>query len=131
MTLVPQLYSPPPAMQQLDSDSSPVFLRRSSLTSSLHDDEDDGFMEVPDDSVEVCGPCPVVSRLIGSFLTTCPPPSPPAGRRLDADGDGEPAHSSAGGRRLSRGLCELRSSCPFALNVRTVQNDRRVSPPSP
>lgn len=41
-------------MQQLDfHDSSPVFLRRSSTASSLNDDEDDGFLEVLDDNMEV------------------------------------------------------------------------------
>lgn len=46
------MFSPPP-VQQLDfCDSSPMFLRRSSLTSSLNDDEDDGFLEVLDDNME-------------------------------------------------------------------------------
>uniref|UniRef100_A0A146ZY34 M-phase inducer phosphatase n=1 Tax=Fundulus heteroclitus TaxID=8078 RepID=A0A146ZY34_FUNHE len=42
------MLSSPPPVQQLDYDSSPVFLRRSSLTSSLNDDEDDGFLDVLD-----------------------------------------------------------------------------------
>lgn len=48
-----QVSSPPP-VQELDFyDSSPMFLRRSSLTSSLNDDDDDGFLEVLDDNMEV------------------------------------------------------------------------------
>uniref|UniRef100_A0A3B3XD76 M-phase inducer phosphatase n=1 Tax=Poecilia mexicana TaxID=48701 RepID=A0A3B3XD76_9TELE len=43
--------SSPPPIQQLEYDSSPVFLRRSSLTSSLNDDEDDGFLDVLDDNM--------------------------------------------------------------------------------
>lgn len=50
-----KLSSPPP-VQQLDfHDSSPMFLRSSSLTSS-NDDEDDGFLDVLDDNMEV-SPC--------------------------------------------------------------------------
>ncbi|XP_068194828.1 M-phase inducer phosphatase 2 [Antennarius striatus] len=46
------MFSPPP-VQQLDSqDSSPLYLRRSSLTSCLNDDEDDGFLDVLDDDME-------------------------------------------------------------------------------
>uniref|UniRef100_UPI003AB09D82 M-phase inducer phosphatase 2 n=1 Tax=Centroberyx gerrardi TaxID=166262 RepID=UPI003AB09D82 len=48
----PALMLSPPPMQRLEfSDSSPMFLRRSSLTCSL-DDEDDGFLDVLDDNVE-------------------------------------------------------------------------------
>lgn len=44
------MLSSPSPMQQLDS---PMFLRRSSLTSSLNnDDEDDGFLDVLDDNME-------------------------------------------------------------------------------
>ncbi|KAM6969477.1 M-phase inducer phosphatase 2 [Tautogolabrus adspersus] len=47
------MFSSPPPIQQLDfQDSSPMFLRRSSLTSSLNDDDDDGFLEVMDDNME-------------------------------------------------------------------------------
>ncbi|XP_073340579.1 M-phase inducer phosphatase 2 [Pagrus major] len=47
------MFSSPPPVQQLDfCDSSPMILRRSSLTSSLNDDEDDGFLEVLDDNME-------------------------------------------------------------------------------
>ncbi|CAG5866851.1 unnamed protein product [Menidia menidia] len=47
------MLSSPPTVQQLDHfDSSPMFLRRSSLTSSLDDDDDDGFLEVMDDNIE-------------------------------------------------------------------------------
>ncbi|XP_069567824.1 M-phase inducer phosphatase 2 [Brachyistius frenatus] len=47
------MISSPSAIQQLDFyDSSPEFLRRSSVTSSLHDKEDDGFLEVLDDNME-------------------------------------------------------------------------------
>lgn len=57
-------------MQQLDFyDSSPVFLRRSSNASSLNDDEDDGFLEVLDDNMEVWPAhldCPVVWCLTGT-----------------------------------------------------------------
>lgn len=53
MNCVPQLSSPP-FTQQFDLyDSSPLFLRRSSNTSCLNDDEDDGFLEVLDDHMEV------------------------------------------------------------------------------
>lgn len=49
-----QFSSPPVQQQQLDFyDSSPMFLRRSSLTSSLNEDEDDGFMDILDDNMEV------------------------------------------------------------------------------
>lgn len=46
------MLSSPPPVQQLGYDSSPIFLRRSSLTSSLNDDEDDGFLDVLDDNME-------------------------------------------------------------------------------
>ncbi|KAM4541667.1 M-phase inducer phosphatase 2 [Odontesthes bonariensis] len=47
------MLSSPPPVQQLDLyDSSPMFLRRSSLTSSLNDDDDDGFLDVLDDNME-------------------------------------------------------------------------------
>ncbi|KAG8013065.1 M-phase inducer phosphatase 1 [Nibea albiflora] len=46
------LSSPPPIQQLHFHDSSPMFLRRSSLTSSLNGDEDDGFLEVLDDDME-------------------------------------------------------------------------------
>lgn len=53
----PVQFSSPPPVEQLDFyDSSPMFLRRSSLTSSLNDDEDDGFLEILDDNMEV-RPC--------------------------------------------------------------------------
>lgn len=43
------MFSSPPPIQQLDfQDSSPMFLRRS----SLNDDEDDGFLEALDDNME-------------------------------------------------------------------------------
>ncbi|XP_005929693.1 M-phase inducer phosphatase 2 [Haplochromis burtoni] len=46
------MLSSPPPVQQLDfHDSSPMFLRSSSLTSS-NDDEDDGFLDVLDDNME-------------------------------------------------------------------------------
>lgn len=48
-----QLSSPPPVQHLQFSDSSPMFLRRSSLTSSLNDDEDDGFLDIMDDNMEV------------------------------------------------------------------------------
>lgn len=48
-----QFSSPPPVQQLEFFDSSPMFLRRSSLTSSLNDDEDDGFLDVLDDNMEV------------------------------------------------------------------------------
>lgn len=82
MISVPQLCSPPPAPQQLDPyDSSPLFLRRSSLTSSLNDeDEDDGFLEILDDhGLEVPPPHtqrPVVGRL---RVTTFVPPQDDSG----------------------------------------------------
>lgn len=48
------MFSSPSPTQQLDFyDSSPVFLRRSSLTSSQNDDdEDDGFLDVLDNNME-------------------------------------------------------------------------------
>ncbi|TDG99174.1 hypothetical protein EPR50_G00208840 [Perca flavescens] len=47
------MFSSPTPIQQLDfQDSSPMFLRRSSPTSSLNDDEDDGFLDVMDDHME-------------------------------------------------------------------------------
>lgn len=46
------MFSSPPPVQQLEFyDSSPMFLRQSS-TSSLNDDEDDGFLDVLDDNME-------------------------------------------------------------------------------
>ncbi|MEQ2233109.1 hypothetical protein ILYODFUR_018533 [Ilyodon furcidens] len=48
----PALMLSSPPVQKLQYDSSPVFLRRSSLTSSLNDDEDDGFLDVLDDNME-------------------------------------------------------------------------------
>lgn len=52
----PVQLSSPPSVQQFDYyDSSPMFLRRSSLTSSL-DDKDDGFLDIMDDNMEV-RPC--------------------------------------------------------------------------
>lgn len=46
------MFSSPPQSQSLDAfDSSPVFLRRSSLTCSPNDDDDDGFLEL-DDNME-------------------------------------------------------------------------------
>lgn len=60
-------------MEQLDSyDSSPMFLRRSSLTSSLNDEEDDGFLEILDDNMEVRRRprgCPALGPLVGSVTT--------------------------------------------------------------
>ncbi|XP_042356224.1 M-phase inducer phosphatase 2 [Plectropomus leopardus] len=47
------MFSSPPSVQQFDfNDSSPMFLRRTSPTSSLNDDEDDGFLDVLDDNME-------------------------------------------------------------------------------
>lgn len=46
------MLSSPPSQQFDFYDSSPVFLRRSSLTSSLNDEEDDGFLDVLDDNME-------------------------------------------------------------------------------
>ncbi|XP_041828867.1 M-phase inducer phosphatase 2 [Melanotaenia boesemani] len=46
------MLSSPPPVQQMDLyDSSPTFLRRSSLT-SLNDDDEDGFLEILDDNME-------------------------------------------------------------------------------
>lgn len=91
-------------MQQLDVyDSSPVFLRRSSLISSLNEDEDDGFLEILDDNMEVRRRQPgrpIVGRLVVTVFV-------PAGRLWDADGNGELAHRSVGGRQRRRGLCKL------------------------
>lgn len=42
-------FSSPPPIQHLDFDSSPMFPRGS----SLNDDEDDGFLDVLDDNMEV------------------------------------------------------------------------------
>ncbi|KAM9354396.1 M-phase inducer phosphatase 2 [Pholidichthys leucotaenia] len=48
------MYLSSPPVQQFDflDSNSPMFLRSSSLTSSLNDDEDDGFMDVLDDNME-------------------------------------------------------------------------------
>lgn len=50
----PALMLSPPPSQRLGSldDSSPMFLRRSSLTCSLMSDEDDGFLDALDDPLE-------------------------------------------------------------------------------
>ncbi|XP_055017083.1 M-phase inducer phosphatase 2 [Boleophthalmus pectinirostris] len=45
------MFTSPPRVEQPDFDSSPMFLRRSSLTCSL-DDEDDGFLDIMDDNME-------------------------------------------------------------------------------
>lgn len=45
------MFTSPPRDHQPDFDSSPMFLRRSSLTCSL-DDEDDGFLDIMDDNME-------------------------------------------------------------------------------
>ncbi|XP_078796674.1 M-phase inducer phosphatase 2 isoform X4 [Oryzias latipes] len=62
---IPELSSPPAAQQLHFHDSSP-FLRRSSLTSSLGDYEDDGFLEVLDDDVETDAAMP---KGMASLLT--------------------------------------------------------------
>ncbi|XP_031733256.1 M-phase inducer phosphatase 2 isoform X3 [Anarrhichthys ocellatus] len=62
----------PLPIQQLDFfDSSPMFLRRSSPTSSLNDDEDDGFLDVLDDNMENnCGmPMGMASLLTAPLVT--------------------------------------------------------------
>ncbi|XP_029901130.1 M-phase inducer phosphatase 2 [Myripristis murdjan] len=46
------MLSPPPAQRLEFCDNSPMFLRRSSLTCSLTDDDDDGFLDVLDDNLE-------------------------------------------------------------------------------
>ncbi|KAG7235798.1 hypothetical protein INR49_002185 [Caranx melampygus] len=47
------MFSSPPPVQHLDfHDSSPMFLRRSSLTSNPNEDDDDGFLEILDDNME-------------------------------------------------------------------------------
>ncbi len=56
LSLFPVQLSSPSPVQQLEFHDSPLFLRRSSLTSSLNDDEDDGFLDVLDDNMEV-RPC--------------------------------------------------------------------------
>ncbi|XP_033844346.1 M-phase inducer phosphatase 2 [Periophthalmus magnuspinnatus] len=45
------MFTSPSRVEQPDFDSSPTFLRRSSLTCSL-DDEDDGFLDIMDDNME-------------------------------------------------------------------------------
>lgn len=45
------MFTSPTRVQQPDFDSSPMFLRRSSLTCSL-DDEDDGFLDILDENME-------------------------------------------------------------------------------
>uniref|UniRef100_A0A8C7ZUJ4 M-phase inducer phosphatase n=1 Tax=Oryzias sinensis TaxID=183150 RepID=A0A8C7ZUJ4_9TELE len=60
------MLSSPPAAQQLHFHDSSPFLRRSSLTSSLGDDEDDGFLEVLDDDVETDAAMP---KGMASLLT--------------------------------------------------------------
>lgn len=46
------MLSPPPSQRPGADDLSPMFLRRSSLTCSLNDDEDDGFLDVLDEPLE-------------------------------------------------------------------------------
>ncbi|XP_033890548.3 M-phase inducer phosphatase 1-like [Acipenser ruthenus] len=47
------MFSPPPVKQKcLMDDNSPVLLRRSSLTCSFNDEDDDGFLDIMDDDVE-------------------------------------------------------------------------------
>lgn len=90
-------------MQQLDFyDSSPSFLRRSSLTSSLnHEDEDDGFLEILDDNMEV-RPRRSARPVGGAGPAETNDLCSPAGRRWDADGNGELADRSVSGRRRRR-----------------------------
>ncbi|MGH0174796.1 UNVERIFIED_CONTAM: hypothetical protein FKN15_069188 [Acipenser sinensis] len=46
-------FSPPPVKQKcLMDDNSPVLLRRSSLTCSFNNEDDDGFLDIMDDDVE-------------------------------------------------------------------------------
>ncbi|XP_061552169.1 M-phase inducer phosphatase 2 [Phycodurus eques] len=53
------MLSSPPTAQQLEfNDSSPLFLRRSSLTSALDDDDDDGFLDVLDDNMATAADMP-------------------------------------------------------------------------
>lgn len=99
-------------MQQLDFyDSSPSFLRRSSLTSSLNDDEDDGFLEILDDNMEV-RPRRLARPVGGVWLAESNDLCSPAGRRWDADGNGELAHCSLSGRQRRRF-----SKLDFVLNL--------------
>lgn len=96
-------------MQQLDIyDSSPVFLRRSSLISSPDDEEDDGFLEILDDNMEVRrGAISWAVLLSGVSLAHGNHVCSAAGRLWDADGTGELAHGSASGRQRRRGFCKL------------------------
>ncbi|KAF7653956.1 hypothetical protein LDENG_00076620 [Lucifuga dentata] len=69
----PALMLPSPPSQQFDfCDASPVFLRRSSLTSSLDDDdEDDGFLDVLEDNMESDSQMPVgMASLLTAPLVT-------------------------------------------------------------
>lgn len=106
------MFSSPPPVQQLEFfDSSPMFLRRSSLTSSLNDDEDDGFLDVLDDNMEndsgmpmgmaslLTAPLVADSTMEDSPIIRCRPrslfrspsmPSPvsrPSAKRPDCPGD--------------------------------------------
>ncbi|KAL2098762.1 hypothetical protein ACEWY4_005242 [Coilia grayii] len=71
----PALMLSPPSnhFTSLD-DSSPLFLRRSSLTSSLHDDDDDGFLDVLDDMEnESDVPAGMASLLTAPLVTSRQP----------------------------------------------------------
>ncbi|XP_030574682.1 M-phase inducer phosphatase 2 isoform X1 [Archocentrus centrarchus] len=65
------MLSSPPSIQLGFQDSSPMFLRRSSLTSSLNDDEDDGFLEILDDNMENDSSVPMgMANLLTAPLVT-------------------------------------------------------------
>lgn len=65
------MLSSPPPIQLGYQDSSPMFLRRSSLTSSLNDDEDDGFLEILDDNMENDSSVPMgMANLLTAPLVT-------------------------------------------------------------
>lgn len=135
----PVQLSSPPSVQQFDYyESSPMFLRRSSLTSSL-DDKDDGFLDIMDDNMEV-RPCHLnwhpfkwcfswmdfislsapkknsqtLLRFTWLHFIICPTfvwqhSCHPTGRLWDADGNVQLAHSPSGGWQRSRGLCKFQS----------------------
>lgn len=80
----PALMLSPPTANHFASldDSSPLFLRRSSLTSSLHDDDDDGFLDVLDD-MENESDVPVgMASLLTAPLVTARQPSEDIGLPL-------------------------------------------------
>lgn len=106
----PALMLSPTTRLDFPEDSSPVFLRRSSLTSSLQDDddeEDDGFLDVLDDNMEgdSCLPLGMASLLTAPLVDKPAEDSPLI--RLRRGLFRSPSMPSPGSRPVKRPDCSL------------------------